>query len=346
MSDVFTVPLSTLTATVEATLRAHGVSPGDARLQAAVWVEADLRGQPSHGVQRLFTMLGRIANGVVNVRSRPVYTWTAPGVLVVDGDDGLGPPIATATVEALAERAVTQGITLGLVRRAHHLGMLAPYTERLAQLGCVGIASCTSEALVHAWGGVGSVVGTNPIAIAAPIEGHPPFSLDMSTGATSRGRILHHARIDEPLMPGWAVDSGGRPTTDPHAALDGSISPFGGSKGYALSLALEVIIAGLTSTALGTDVTGTLDEHHPVTKGDLFICIDPGGAGLAGLGPAVVAYLDEIRCSQPADRSHSVKVPGDRARSTRSQNTAEGVPIDGDLWRRIQLTHEQGVSCP
>lgn len=346
MSDILTVPVTTLTSTVEATLVAHGVSENDARVQTSIWVEADLRGQPSHGVQRLFTILGRISNGVVNLRCSPTYTWTAPGVLVADGDDGLGPPIATATVEALAQRARTQGITLALVRRAHHLGMLAPYVERLAKLGCVGIASCTSEALVHAWGGVESIVGTNPIAIAAPVVGQPPLSMDMSTGATSRGRILHHARIDEPLLPGWAVDSDGQPTTDPRAALDGSISPFGGPKGYALGVALEVVIAGLTSTALGTEVTGTLDEDKPVTKGDLFICIDPGGAGLNGLGPAVVAYLDELRSSPPADPSSSVKVPGDRARSTRSGSLADGVPIDAELWSRIKLIHEQGVTRP
>jgi LDH2 family malate/lactate/ureidoglycolate dehydrogenase len=334
------VPVSTLTDVVEATLVAYGVSEIDARVQTSIWLEADLRGQPSHGVQRLFTILGRISHGVVNVRCKPTYSWTAPGVLVVDGDDGLGPPIATATVEALAQRAATQGITLGLVRRAHHLGMLAPYVERLAESGCVGIASCTSEALVHAWGGVESVVGTNPIAIAAPVDGSPPLSMDMSTGATSRGRILHHALIDEPLLPGWAVDSAGRPTTDPRAALDGSISPFGGPKGYALGVALEIVIAGLTSTALGTNVTGTLDEDSPVTKGDLFICIDPGGAGLTGLGSAVAAYLDEIRSSPPADTSSAVKVPGDRARTTRTRNRADGVPIDVDLWRRIQLTYE------
>jgi LDH2 family malate/lactate/ureidoglycolate dehydrogenase len=344
MSDVSMVPADQLKRLVEDILTAHGVSVPDAHLQATIWVEADLRGQPSHGVQRLFTLLGRIANGVVNVRSRPTYTWAAPGVLLVDGDDGLGPAIATAAVEELARRAHTQGITLALVRRAHHLGMLAPYVEQLTELGCVGIASCTSEALVHAWGAFEPMVGTNPLAIAIPIDGHPPLSMDMSTGATSRGRILHHARTGEPLLPGWAVDSRGLPTADPQAALDGAISPFGGPKGYALGVALEVLIAGLTSTALGTDVTGTLDETMRVTKGDLFICIDPRGAGLSGLGPTVTSYLDALRASPPAEGSTSVLIPGDRARAARSRHLAEGIPMHADLWHRIQLAHAQGES--
>lgn len=342
MSDVSRVDATTLTIVVQEILQARGVPLPAARQQAQVWVEADSRGQPSHGVQRLFTMLGRIDNGVVNVHSEPEFTWTSPGVLVVDGDDGLGPPIALATVDELVSRAHTQGVTVGLVRRAHHLGMLAPYVERMAERGCVGIASCTSEALVHAWGGFEPLVGTNPLAVAVPVPGQPPLSLDMSTGATSRGRILHHASIDKPLEPGWAVDARGVPTTDPHEAVRGSISPFGGPKGYALGVALEVLIAGLTGTSFGTDVAGTLDETLPVTKGDLFMCIDPRGAGLSDLGSAAVDYLDRLRSSRPAEGTSGVLVPGDRARATRSRSMDEGIAVDSALWLKIRSEHERG----
>lgn len=343
MSDISRVEAATLSGVVSEILIAHGVRAHDAREQVGVWVEADMREQPSHGVQRLFTMLGRIGNAVVNVHSDPVLTWTAPGVLVVDGDDGLGPPVARATVEELVQRARGQGVTVGLVRRAHHLGMLAPYVERMAELGCVGIASCTSEALVHPWGGVEPRVGTNPIAIAAPIPGQPPLSVDMSTGATSRGRILHHAATGKPLEPGWAVDSRGLPTTDPRAAMEGSISPFGGAKGYALGVALEVLIAGLTGTAFGTDVTGTLDESDPVTKGDLFICIDPRGAGGRDLGFAAAEYLDDLRSARTAQGHGAITIPGDRARAARRRSLDEGVPIDSTMWDRIQRAHDQVV---
>lgn len=342
MSDVLRVDAATLTTVVQEILQARGISPDSARQQAQIWVEADLRGQPSHGVQRLFTMLGRIGNGVVNVHSKPQFTWTSPGVLVVDGDNELGPPIANATVDELVGRAHSQGVTIGLVQRTHHLGMLAPYVERMAERGCVGIASCTSEALVHAWGGVEPQVGTNPIAIAVPIDGQAPVSMDMSTGATSRGRILHHATIDEPLEPGWAVNSRGVPTTDPHEALDGSISPFGGPKGYALGVALEVLIAGLTGTSFGRDVSGTLDETLPVTKGDLFVCIDPRGAGLSNIGSAAVRYLDGLRASRPAEGTGGVWVPGDRARATRSRNMDEGIPLDSTLWSKIRSEYDRG----
>lgn len=327
---------------VVAVLVQHGVRPQDAAVQVSVWVDADLRGQHSHGVQRLFTMLGRIRNGRVNLDGAPTIERVAPAVLMADGDDGLGPPVAFAVLESLAECASANGIALALVRRSHHLGMLAPYVEWLADRGLVGIASCTSEALVHPWGGSRALVGTNPLAIGIPIADQGPMSLDMSTGAISRGRVLHHSLMGLPLEPGWAVDSAGRPTTDPQDALQGAISPFGGAKGYALGIALEVLVAGLTGTAFGEEVTGTLDETEPVTKGDLFIAIDPGRAGAMRMTQLAADYLEEVRCSPVAVGFESIVVPGDRSREARERGLVEGVELSAQLWERILRVRSTG----
>lgn len=338
MSDNFTVDSTVLGRTVAEILELSGVSHPQAQVQAEIWIEADLREQPSHGVQRLFTMLARLRNGRVNRAPSPSFSWTAPSILVVDGDDGLGPPLAMDVVDLLKREARTQGIVLGLVKRAHHLGMLAPYVERMAADGFVGIATCTSEALVHPWGGSAALVGTNPLAVAVPLGEGPPVSLDMSTGATSRGRILHHVMTGEPLADGWAVDVDGRPTTNATAALDGSISPFGGPKGYALGITLEVLVAALTGTAFGVNVTGTLDEFEPVTKGDIFMCIDPRMITGATMGEEIVDYLHEVRASSRAADASRIYTPGERAQEARQRNLRNGVPIAPELWERILLT--------
>jgi len=340
MSDVCRIPPFELRRVIADILVKHEIRPTDAHAQAEIWVEADLRGQPSHGVQRLFTMLGRIRQGRVKTDSAPTFTWLKPAVLSVDGDDGLGAPTALGVVDALPKAARSQGVSVGVVRRAHHLGMLSPYVERMASEGFVGLALCTSEALVHPWGGFEPLVGTNPLAIALPVEGQSPISVDMSTGATSRGRILHHALVDQPLEPGWAVDAHGVPTTDPQAAIDGAISPFGGPKGYALGLAIEVLVASLTGTALGTAVTGTLDETEPVTKGDVFLCIDLGVNRVPHMAEHLNEYLAALRSSSPVPGGAGVLVPGDRARTVRLRNETLGVPVDAGLWLKIQTIHE------
>jgi LDH2 family malate/lactate/ureidoglycolate dehydrogenase len=316
---------------VRRVLEDHGIRASDAEVQARVLVEADLRGQHSHGLQRLPMLVERIANGVIDPAARPAYRWVSDSFLEVDGRRGLGPVVAVATVERLMERAAIAGVAVGAVHNSNHLGMLACYVERVAEAGQIGIALTTSEALVHPWGGRRAMVGTNPIAVGVPTGG-APFVLDMSTGAVSRGKILGAARDGTPLAEGWAVDESGTPTTDAARAVDGAISPFGGPKGYALGLALELLVAGLTGSETGERVLGTLDATAACNKGDLFLVFSPEALGLDGVARRLGAYLDEVRHSPLAEGASGIDVPGDRARRARSDRAAQGIPIEEVVW--------------
>ncbi len=128
--------------------------------------------------------------------------------------------------------------------------------------GLIGIAFATSEALVHPAGGRVALIGTNPIAIAIPAQPHP-FVLDMSTAAISAGEVIALGDRNRALPAGRAIDRVGIPPTDPFAALDGAISPFGGSKGYGLGLGIELLVAMVADSELGTRVHGTLDTDVP-----------------------------------------------------------------------------------
>jgi LDH2 family malate/lactate/ureidoglycolate dehydrogenase len=316
---------------VRRVLEDHGVPAGDAEVQARVLVEGDLRGQHSHGLQRLPMLVDRIGNGVIDPDARPTYRWVSESFLEVDGGKGLGPVVAFATVERLIERAATVGLAVGAVHNSNHLGMLACYVERVAEAGQIGIALTTSEALVHPWGGRQAIVGTNPIGVGVPTGGEP-FVLDMSTGAVSRGKILMAARNGKPLGEGWAVDESGNPTTDAARAVDGAISPFGGAKGYALGLALELIVAGLTGMETGERVLGTLDAAAECNKGDLFLVFSPEALGLECVARRLGAYLDEVRSSPLAEGASGIDVPGDRARRTRTDRASHGIPIEKVVW--------------
>ena len=321
MTDLLQVPVEEHLTLSTHVLTGLGVPEGDAREQAELLLEGDLRGQ-------------RLRNGAVRASTRPTSTWTTPAVLVVDGDGGLGPPRARRAIEALLDRVGETGVAIAAVRNANHLGMLAPYVESMAAAGVIGIALTTSEALVHPWGGTRAMVGTNPLAVAVPVAGEDPVVLDMATGQVSRGKVLDHAARGLPLTPGDAVDAAGVPTTDAAAAVDGAISPFGGPKGYALGLMLEVLVATLTRTALGEEVRGTLDPTDPSTKGDLFIALDPSAFG-PGSAP-VAEYLAALRSAPPAPGHDRVLVPGDRARATRAANLAGGVPVSQVTWARAR----------
>jgi LDH2 family malate/lactate/ureidoglycolate dehydrogenase len=310
-----------------------GAGDDEAADQAEVLLEGDLRGRSSHGVQRLPVIAERIRNRLIVPRAEPVQEWTAEAMLSVDGADGFGPHVAFRAADAVIARARRTGVAAAAIRRASHLGILAVYVERIAAAGQIGLAFTTSEALVHPWGGRTSLVGTNPIAVAMP-TGEEPFVLDMATGAISRGEVIARAHRGQALPAGAAVDADGLPTTDPLAAA--AISPFGGAKGFALGLAIELIVAALTDTALGDEVRGTLDVTDPVTKGDLLIVLDPQ-RGVAG---RLARYLDQLRASPPAAGSRGVVIPGERSRAERRRRMAEGIPLPAALWRELEArTH-------
>jgi LDH2 family malate/lactate/ureidoglycolate dehydrogenase len=183
------------------------------------------------------------------------------------------------------------------------------------------------------------MIGTNPLAIGIPAT-PGPFVLDMATSEVSMGRILAHVHRAEPIPLGWALDENGDPTTDPLAAANGAISPFGAAKGYALGLAIELLVAVLTQSALGTSVVGTLDTDQPCNKGDVFVCIDPAVLGLDDVSTTVSLFLDEIR-GEPAQRQERpVRVPGDQSRDRRAQALVDGLSIPEAVWREIQAIRQ------
>lgn len=321
-----TMPADQVRALMHDALVAHGASDDDAAIQAGVLLEAELRGHPSHGLRRIPVLVGRLDAGLIVSGAAIEHEWVGASSVRIDGGRGFGTVVAMDAVRTVVDRATQTGIAVAGVHNANHVGMLSPYVELIADAGCAGIALTVSEALVHPWGGAGAALGTNPIGIAVPTAGGP-LVLDMSTAAVSRGKVNDYAARGEPLPEGWAVDAAGAPTTD--GTLAASISPFGGAKGYGLGLAIEVLVAALTGSALGTDVTGTLDVIHPPTKGDVFMAISLQDHGQTAT--ALARYLDAIRASGP-----DVAVPGDRARRVRTERLADGIPIDAALVREVE----------
>lgn len=318
---------------VECVLSGLGASREETAAQSKLLLEADLRGRPSHGLQRLPTIAARVRNGLLRPGAPVTAQWRTDVFLDVDGGHGFGPYVAFETLGQLEERARAFGLAMGGIRCASHLGMLAPYLELATDRGLIAVVLTTSEALVHPAGGAVALLGTNPIGVGIPAGAQEPFILDMSTGAISMGEVIVHAQAGNALPLGVAVDGDGQPTTDASRAREGALAPFGGHKGYGLGLAFELLVSVLTGTALGNEILGTLDHDHPVTKGDLFLMLDPRvvGCSTAEIG----AYLDILRSSTPAVRSQPVRVPGDRSRSERARRMQDGIELSEALWQQV-----------
>jgi L-2-hydroxycarboxylate dehydrogenase (NAD+) len=345
-----TAPAQTITVSAESVhslirrvLIEHGASEAEAGAQADMLTEADLRGQHSHGVQRLKVLVGRIRSGALRPGQPPSKSWVTDTTLSVNGNQGFGPTVAYDAIDELLAKSEESGIAMGLIRNSNHMGMLAPYVEAIAAARQIGIVLTTSEALVHPWGGSIPLVGTNPIAIGIPTL-EEPFVLDMATAAVSMGKILSYAARNEEIPPGWGIDSQGTPATN--ASEVTALSPFGGPKGYALGLAFEVLVGGLTQTALGTEVHGTLDTQLLASKGDVIMTLSPERLGISDLGSRAQAYFDIIRTSPRSDPSSPVLIPGDRARTQRTRTQEDGIRIPESVWAAASELSSEPATAP
>lgn len=330
------VALETLRETALAACARAGIPDAHAALQVSLLLEADLRGRGSHGLMRLPRIIERIGNGVLDPLTSGLHTWRG-ACLDVDGRQGLGPVVAMSALDALLEKAETAGVAVAAISNNNHLGMLAWYAEKVARQGMVLIAMSTSEALVHPWGGRRAMLGTNPIAMGIPTAGEP-FVIDMATSLVAMGVVHDYANRGLSLPSGWALDEQGDPTNDPQAAKRGSLAPFGEAKGYALGLAIEMLVTAMTNAAIGRDIKGTLDSDQTCNKGDVFIVMAPESA--PSLARRLSGFLDEVRRSG-SDRM--VLVPGDRASMVRRAAVEDGVPIATSLWAQLAVLSGKGT---
>jgi L-2-hydroxycarboxylate dehydrogenase (NAD+) len=254
------------------------------------------------------------------------------GAATVSGGSRLGPVVASEATVTAMDRADEFGVGAVGVHDTNHLGMLGYYTDRIRSEGYVGIAVTNTEPAMPPHGGAEPILGTNPIAVGLPTD--PPFNLDMSTSAIARGTVLHRKERGETIPDGVALDAEGEPTTDPAAALEGTILPFGGAKGSGLAIAVEVLAGGLVGAAMGADVTGTYHTADPCTKGDFVLALDPSAFGRPDFASSASAFLSELKESERAADADEIRLPGER--SVRRDRNRAVVEVEEDRWHEIR----------
>lgn len=310
---------------------ASGLTEDDAAFVANVLVTADASGKGSHGLLRLPRYVRGIEHGNVDPEGDIEIDDTAGATVTIDGGARPGPVVAMKAMEQAMEKADEFGIGAAGVHDSNHLGMLGYYTEKARSKGYIGIGITNTEPAMPPFGGAEPVLGTNPIAIGMPTD--PAFNLDMSTSSIARGTVLQKKEAGESIPEGVALDADGEPTTDPEAALEGTILPFGGPKGSGLAIAIEVLAGGLVGASMGQDVTGTYHTEDPCTKGDLFIAIDPDSLADGGFAERASAFLEDLKGGEKAAGIDEIRLPGER--TVQREETAETVTVEEDLWESI-----------
>jgi len=300
----------------------------------AVWVAralvaAEADGLKGHGLTRVPGYAAQAKAGKVDGLAIPAIERPRPGAALIDAKHGFAYPALAAAVALLPEMARAAGIACAAIRRSHHCGAAGHPVERLADQGLVAIMFANTPAAIAPWGGATPVFGTNPIAFACPLPGRPPVVVDLALSNVARGNILAARQKGERIPPGWALDAAGRPTTDPDAALAGTMLPVGDAKGTALAMMVELLAAGLTGSNFAAEASSFLDaEGPPPGTGQLVIAFDPAafGGSLARFG-VLIASIE----SQPGAR-----LPGTRRLAARRKAAREGLPVSDAFLREIE----------
>ncbi len=332
---------------MERILAAAGCSHEQSMTTADVLIEADLRGYSTHGLLRLPNMIRRIQSGMINARAAPRVVDEREATALVEGDRAMGPVGATYGASLAARKAERAGsCTVGVVN-SDHICMTGYYAERIARAGCVGIVAGVTQPLVHPYGGVERLLGTNPFSVAVPTSGDAPVLLDFATSAIPFGMILKASVTGESIPAGVAVGPDGEPTTDAKTAAAGAVAPFGDHKGYGLSLVIGLLAGPLLGAKVGKPLSESVREGH-YDKGDLFIAIDPAAFGDPGVFREMVdAHVAEVKATRRAPGVEEIRVPGERSYREKERRLRAGIPIGGGVWEQVaQIAEELGVAMP
>ena len=267
----------------------------------------------------------QLASGRIAGRAEPVVTVDGPGAVRVDGRLGFAQSAFAAGFEAAVTSARTNGICGMSVEHTHTCTSLGFFTEQFAREGLLAIGTTNASPRVSPPGGSVPVLGTNPIAMAVPDgAGGIALQFDFSTSAVALGKITMAAAAGEDIPLGWAVDADGNPTSDPQAALSGSLVSAGGYKGYGIGLMVEILAGAMTGCRLSTDVPPLkTTEGEPHDLGQFYVVVDPGSYSGAGFYDRL-ATLGESITSQPGAR-----LPG------AGRMPADPVTVEGPVWARV-----------
>ncbi|MDE2501971.1 MAG: Ldh family oxidoreductase, partial [Burkholderiales bacterium] len=257
------------------------------------------------------------------------------GALVVDAGEGLAFAACELAVAEAIAAARTQGIAIAGVVRSHHAGVIVDHLRPAVAAGMVGLGFSNSPAAMPAAGGRHPIFGTNPVAAAFPRRSGDPLLIDLSLSEVARGKLMVAAKKGEAIPEGWALDADGRPTTDPKAALTGSMLAIGAvssPKGAMLALVVELLVTALIGAHFGYEASSFfVDEGNRPGIGQLFVVIDPDAlAGNASYLDRVEALVAEMLVDE------GVRLPGARRAALLRRAQAEGLEVADALvaaWR-------------
>ncbi|MGY6629535.1 MAG: Ldh family oxidoreductase [Wenzhouxiangella sp.] len=295
-------------------------------------VDAHQSGKATHGVTRLPIYVRKIRAGLMDPETRIKVIRDAGVVSVIDANHGFGQVAAAHAMKRCIDRASDLGVGVVGVRHSNNFGVAGYFARMATAQGHIGIVMANSAPAIAPTGGNKPLLGTNPIAIGFPTaQKDSPIVLDMAVSEAARGKVRLAEKEGRSIPENWALDPSGQPTTDPTAALAGSMLPLAGPKGYGLALVVDMFAGLLTGGAFAGAV-------KPLNEPDV---VSDHGHWVMAVAPDFFIdreeYLERVDVLMSAVQTNAddkaVLLPGQR--SNEARQTADEFIELGEAARKV-----------
>jgi len=345
------VPAETIHQQISEVLKAWGMPPEVVRTAADVMTDTDLAGIDSHGISMLMLYEEALGLEQLNPAPRPRVIRESPVTALVDGDNGLGHVAAVFGMNLAIEKAAAAGVGIVCVRSSTHFGAAGYYAAMAPERGLLGLVTCTTRGNpVLPTRSAIPVLGTNPIAFAAPTRRNTPFLLDMSTSTVAQNKVKVYEFERRPLPAGWVLDESGNPVTDSVRAMElvtvthtGGITALGGTaemsshKGYGLSVMVQILSATLAGASFTPIRKRTQGRGDPDDIGHFLMALDPRAFREEGaFEDDLDDVIDVLHAARPTNADESVLVAGEPEAIAREERRRIGIPVPDALAQKIR----------
>jgi L-2-hydroxycarboxylate dehydrogenase (NAD+) len=329
-------------------------SDAHAVLAANALLSADLRGIDSHGIARLsgYVRLWEVKR--VNATPAIQIVHETPSTAVLDGDQGLGLVVAQEAMKIAIAKAEKVGTGWVSVQNSNHFGIAGYHAMLALEHNMIGVAMTNASPLVAPTFSIDKMLGTNPIAVAAPAGSQPPFVADLATTTAANGKLEILQRKNEETPAGWVQDQSGHSTTDAHILKKGgALLPLGSDrehgshKGYALGAMVDLFSALLSGANYAPWVPPfpayvPMPAQQPGKGIGHFI----GAMRIDAFRPAdefkkdMDHWIEGFRNARPMEGHSQVLVPGDPERIAEQERLQDGISLHEEVVKDL---HELGA---
>ena len=308
--------LDEIYALAKKTLLMNGCDELNAEAVAKTVTYAERDGSVSHGLFRIPGYIAALKSKKVKGDSRPTTDYLTQNTIRVNGDYGFAPLAIQVGVPALVEIANKHGVGVLAINNTHHFAALWHETEALAVENLIGIACTAYMPSVAPVGATKPLFGTNPISFAWPRKNKTPVVYDMATASMAMGEVQVAARDGHKVPLGTGLNKEGEKTDDPTQIVNGGVLlPFGGHKGSAIAMMVELLAAGLVGDMFSFEARLADNKDGGPARGGEFIM---------AFSPQLIAGNDwnehAEKFFEQMESMDGVRLPGQRRHNNRKDN--------------------------